>query len=114
MHERKAMEKRRYPRISWNFTIRFRPQGQKDIPWQTSTVKNIGEGGCFFYSDSKYPVGQELEIEVRDPVFEEVIRFCGRVERSDDEGVAVEFSEIDEEVKRNYIETIIFLLKREL
>lgn len=106
-------EKRRYPRIEWSFIIKFRRKDSKDSGWRTSTIKNIGEGGCSFYCDNIYKVGEILEIEIRDPVFEDTMKFLGKVIRSESYGIVVNFIDMDEENRREYIDTIIFLLKRE-
>ncbi|MFC1755400.1 PilZ domain-containing protein, partial [Thermoproteota archaeon] len=104
--------RRNYPRISWRFEVRFKPKAKKNN-WIISKIKNISEGGCFVYSDTSYKKGQLLEVEIDDPIFQDTMCFVGEVQRVDPDGVALGFRKMSEERRREFIETIFFLLKRE-
>jgi len=114
--------KRAHPRISWNFIVRFRlhnnerPQG-----WEVSVIRNISLGGCYFYSNIRYEIGQILDIEVQFPSLLEPMKFVGEVKRYEENldasvhiyGVAIQFQGMDEKKKNTFIETVNFFLKKQ-
>lgn len=120
--EYKGTERRRYPRISWNFFVRFRRKGIPDSRWEMSHINNISEGGCFFISSEPYLVGWILEIDIQFPqLIKGYMRFSGDVKRCELDknskspryGIAVCFLEIDEEKRRAFLETINFFLRKQ-
>ena len=114
------IERRKHPRISWNFVTKFRPKGQEDAHWEVPILENISEGGCFFYSSSPHAVGDMLEIEIQFPMLQEPMKFIGEVKRYKTDvhasqtryGIGVQFLEMDEEKKKKFVETINFFLKK--
>jgi len=112
---------RRYPRISWNFVVKFRLKDSKQSEWQTSTIKDISEGGCFFYSNVPYGVGQVLEILVKFPSMITPMQFIGEVKRCESgkdkqfslHGIGICFLKMDEQKRQEFIETISFFLKKQ-
>ena len=117
----KRVEKRRHPRISWPFVARFRLKGDAEGRWEVPIVKNISEGGCYFYCSTFHEVNQTLEIEIQFPKIKKPMHFLGKVKRCDVEkgagtsryGVAVCFSQMEEAKKKNFVETINFFLKKQ-
>ena len=111
---------RKHPRIAWNFVVKFRLKDNPDLNWQVSTVKDISEGGCFFYSNVSYEIGQHLDIRIQFPSLGVPMEFTGEVKRCEERksgelkmfGLGVLFLEIDEEKKKQFIDTIIFFLKK--
>jgi hypothetical protein len=119
--ENKFTNLRHHPRISWHFVVKFRLKDGQEKNWQVSTVKDISEGGCFFYSNVAYQIGQVLEIRVQFPSIEVPMFFTGEVRRCELEnvgqlslyGVGVCFLGMDEEKRKYFIETITYFLKKQ-
>jgi hypothetical protein len=119
--ESKGANQRRFPRVGWSFMVRFRPKGVPDAKWEMTTINDISEGGCFFYSGSSYGIGDVLEVEVQLPALQGYMRFNAEVKRCQGDtsrhlpryGLAVEFFGMDEARKKQFIETITFFLKRQ-
>ncbi|MDD5006169.1 MAG: PilZ domain-containing protein [Candidatus Omnitrophica bacterium] len=119
--ESKWISLRRHPRISWGFIVKFRPQDKTSAEWEASTIKDISEGGCFFYSSTKYQPGQILEIRVQFPSLTEPMQFTGEVKRCESSvekksniyGIAVCFLGMDEQKKKEFTRTITFFLSKQ-
>lgn len=120
--ERKWASKRLHPRISWSFSVRFKPHESKNRGvWGVSLVKNISVGGCYFYSNIPYKIGQILDLEIKFPVLMEPMGFVGEVRRceyNEEEktgiyGLGVQFIEMDESKKDNFIKTVEFFLRKQ-
>ncbi|MBU2541215.1 MAG: PilZ domain-containing protein [Candidatus Omnitrophica bacterium] len=115
-----GIEARRYPRISWNFIVKFRLKTSQDSKWFISNITNISQGGCFFYSPVPYEIGQTLEVEIQFPRLTQPMHFLGEVRRKVDEenalnsryGIAVMFLEMEEEKRKEFLESIDFFLKK--
>lgn len=118
--ESKGENLRKHPRIARNFVARFRVKDRPDSEWQLSTLKDISEGGCYFYSATPFEIGQVLETRILFPSSKEPIEFLGEVKRCDSEGsgqfsrfgIGVYFMGMDEQKKKEFIETIVFFLKK--
>ncbi len=114
-------DRRKYPRIKWNFVMRFRIKDFEDIKWEISNIEDISVGGCLFYSPVPFQVGQILDIQIHLPRLQEFMFFNGEVKRVQSESVvaftryavAVSFTFLEEEHKRIFTETIDFFLKRQ-
>ena len=115
---KKFINMRRHPRISWAFIVKFR-RWAKESSWQSSTIKNISVGGCYFGSMNDFSSGEILEIQVKLPAIKEPLLFKGQVKRCDrQEGgniyfVAVEFLEMDESKKEEFTRVMTFFIKKQ-
>jgi Tfp pilus assembly protein PilZ len=117
--ERRGMELRKHPRISWGFIVKFRPK-DKNSQWQVSTVKNISLGGCYFTSSTKFDIGESLDINAQFPTLKDPIQFKGKVKRCESQqdksgiyGIAICFSGMDETKKKEFSDTINFFLNKQ-
>ena len=85
------------------------------------TIFDISEGGCFFFGGFPHKAGEILELEIRFPILEEYMRFRGEVKRCEQDktkhfpryGLAVQFIEMDEQKKKQFVDTINFFLKKQ-
>lgn len=115
------INKRAHPRINWSFIARYRPKDDASSGWEASTVKDISEGGCFFHSKTPYKIGDVLDVLIQFPALPKPMRFTGEVRRcesGDDKaammyGIGIKFLDMDEEKKKEFINTITFFLKKE-
>jgi len=120
LNELRKKDKRRFPRISWNFLVKFRLKDAEDSKWLLSNIKNLSQGGCFFYSPVPFEPGQLLEIEIQFPRLTEPMRFNGEVRRKEGDkkrtastyGIAVMFLEVEWNKKREFVEAINFFLNK--
>jgi len=111
---------RKHPRISWSFVAKVRLI-EADEKWQMTNVKNISEGGCYFYSGQVYEIGKTVEMEIKIPRIEEPMYFIGEVKRCEEKnrgttqlyGIGVQFQRMDEEKKDKFIETVVFFLRKQ-
>lgn len=114
-------ERRLWPRISWNFIIKFKRQVGKDSEWEVSAIKNISKGGCFCFSQIVFQEGEVLDIEIQFPTLKEPIKFQGEVKRcapvKDSSlmvfALALRFTQIDIEAKNIFNQTMDFFLKKQ-
>ena|SRR3989338_5533544 len=119
--QKEGINKRFYPRVGWSFMVRFRPKGSADAKWELATINDISEGGCFFYCVGPRQAGDILEIEVQLPALQGYMRFNGEIKRCQVDssrplpryGLAVQFHGMDEEKKRQFVETLNFFLRRQ-
>ena len=110
--------KRKHPRISWGFMIKFKQDGS-DSGWEgVSTVRDISEGGCSFNTSCEYRVDQVLELEIKFPSLRDPMPLRGEVKRSTRGTgpnlffVGVQFLKMDEP-KRNELTGILdFFIKK--
>lgn len=115
-----SSNKRRHPRITWGFMVRFRPDADP-AKWELSTLKDVSEGGCFFYSGTGYKPGEVLEIEIQLPTVTDYMHFTGEVKRCEPDqkkhipryGVAVQFGGLEEAKRKHFLLALEFLLKRQ-
>lgn len=121
MSERDKWKKeRRHPRIDWSFVAKAR-LNEMDEKWQMTSVKNISEGGCYFYSSQAFEVGKVIEMEIKIPRIEDPMYFIGEVKRCEEQkqgstqmyGIGVQFQLMDEAKKERFIETVVFFLRKQ-
>ena len=109
---------RSHPRIDWSFVTKVR-LAESDERWQMTNIKNISEGGCYFYSSRAFEVGKAVELEIKIPSVDNPIYFMGKIKRCEERkkgttqvyGTAVQFEMMDESKKDKFIEAITFFLK---
>jgi len=114
------IEKRAHPRVERRFVLRFRPHHSEDSKWVVSTLSNISQTGCYFYSSILCEIGQLLDVEIQFPVFSEYMHFVGEVKRVDPQevvrittcGVGVYFQEMEEEKKKEFLKVLDLSLKQ--
>lgn len=114
------MKKRMYPRISWTFMVRYRLRDEGGASWNVSVIKNISLGGCYFYSNTFYKVGQMLSIKVQFPAVMGAMKFTGEVKRCDERregkssyGLAVQFTEIDKARQTEFLDALGFFMNKQ-
>jgi c-di-GMP-binding flagellar brake protein YcgR len=114
------LSRRQHPRIAKRFVVKFRPKGAQDAQWEISTLNNVSEGGCSFFSDVAYALGQNLELGIQFPIFKEYMNFLGAVRRCDPDKnrvpvrylMGVQFTEIEEAKKKEFIDNLNFFVKK--
>ncbi len=115
-------EKRTTPRISWNFIVKFRSEKLESLSeLQVSTIQNISEGGCSFFSATQYHLEERLHLEIQFPAIREPMKFLGIVKRCEHvEGkkispyfIGIQFTEMDETKKSSFIQTLSFFLNKQ-
>jgi hypothetical protein len=115
-------EQRRAPRIEHHFMLRVRQVDSSGQPgeWDISTVRNISETGILFHSSRDYALGSKLEIKMTLPITQENCTLWGTVVRSliakDAKNVyrvAINISDIEENAKEAFCESIKFFEKKE-
>lgn len=115
-------EQRRAPRIVHHYMLRAKKVDSPDQPgeWDFSTVRNISETGILFHSSRDYALGSKLEIRMILPTVQENCTCWGTVVRclpargaKNIYEVAVSISDIEEDGKEGFYETIKFFEKRE-
>ena len=115
-------EKRTTPRISWNFIVKFRsekPEGLSQL--QVSTIQNISEGGCSFFSAVQYQLEEKLHLEIQFPSIREPMKFQGIVKRCEYLAgkkispyfIGIQFTGMDETKKNGFIQTLSFFLNKQ-
>lgn len=117
----KGEDLREHSRVARNFVARFKAKDKPDSEWQVSTLKDISEKGCFFYSATPFEIDQVLEVKIQCPSSKEPIEFSGEVKRCDATskgefshfGIGVYFLDVDEQKKKEFSELIAFFLKKE-
>ena len=114
-------ERRLWPRISWNFIIKFRQQKKPEANWEVSLIQNISKGGCYCFGRIPLELGEILDIEIQFPTLEDPMKFVGEVkrcERSRDKnlaihGIGIQFTEMDEGKRDTFYQTLDFFLKKQ-
>ncbi|MFC1755399.1 PilZ domain-containing protein [Thermoproteota archaeon] len=108
----KWIEKRNYPRLEWGFMVRFKLKDDEKAIWNSSAIKNIGEGGCLFATDVKFQIGDVLEIKIQFPMYKEPLHLFGKVTRVS-RGIAVRFLGMDNSAQTELRAAINFFLKKQ-
>lgn len=111
---------RKHPRIDWSFVAKVR-LAEANEKWQMTSIKNISEGGCYFYGSQALEVGKTVELEIKIPSVENPIYFMGKIKRCEEKkqgstqiyGLAVQFQLMDESKRDKFIEAVIFFLKKQ-
>lgn len=101
--------------------VRFRPCTDPATKWELSTLRDISEGGCSFFSGKEYTPGEVLEIEIQLPTLTDFMHFTGEIKRCDPDqkkhitryGVAVQFTGLDEAKRKHFLHALEFLLRRQ-
>jgi len=115
-------EKRQSPRIARNFIVKHRLHHDgNSIDWDACFIKNISLKGCYYSSSRPYNVGELLDLQIRLPTLPEPVLLFGKVKRCSCEvgkpvnlyGIAVEFTNLDEEQKKCLAETVSFFLPKQ-
>ncbi len=61
----------------------------------TEFTRNVNEGGVFIHTDDPLEVGEAVALQFTLPGTESPIKGCGRVVRSEPNGMAIEFDELE-------------------
>ncbi|RKY32985.1 MAG: hypothetical protein DRP74_01455 [Candidatus Omnitrophota bacterium] len=120
MADKDPQNLRKKPRIERHFMIRYQPQENPTVHNQgVSTIQNISETGCFFYSACHYKIGEKLDVEIRFPLIAEPAKFVAEVKRCIEEdpkipkyAIGILFIDVDQEKKDAFIKTLDFFLKK--
>ena len=105
----KIREQRKFVRIERPYFTKFRVKPNDDIitkDWNTGAVFNLSAGGIFFYSRIDMEVDTILDLHIGFSRSYPNIRCVGKVIRmtkhpvTSTNGYAVEFTEIDEQIKK--------------
>jgi c-di-GMP-binding flagellar brake protein YcgR len=105
----KIPERRKHVRIKTPYITRFRVKpcdGEASNNWETFAVVNLSAGGLFFYSSVNLEVSTILDLEISFSHIYHAVICVGKVIRvtkhpvTSINGYAVEFTEIDEQVKK--------------
>ena len=121
MNQSNPADRRQFPRVRWNFVMRFRIKEYENINWEISSVEDVSEGGCLFFSPLPFQKGQMLDIQIHLPRLQGFMFFNGEVVRVNSQktgqfekyAVAVKFTFIEEEHRKKFLETIDFFLKKQ-
>jgi len=114
-------EKRRAKRIASRFILharRLSPLEPKS-DWDVSTVINISKTGILFFSSYNYKLGSKLEIKLTIPTKKKctcwgyVVRCLPSKRIKNTYEVAVDLSDIEEESKKAFNETLEFFIQKE-
>ena len=105
----KFPERRKFVRIEKPYLTRFRVKPCDDIvskDWDTVAVVNLSAGGIFFYSSTNLEVGTILDLRIGFSRSYPNIKCVGKIIRAKRHldtiisGYSVEFTEIDEQIKK--------------
>ena len=114
-------ERRQFPRVRWNFVMRFRVKEFENINWEISNIEDVSEGGCLFFSPLPFQKAQMLDIQINLPRLQGFMFFNGEVIRVNAQktgqfekyAIAVRFTFMEEEHKQKFKETLDFFLKKQ-
>jgi c-di-GMP-binding flagellar brake protein YcgR len=105
----KIPERRKYVRIEKSYFTSFRVKPNDDIvskDWDTAALVNMSAGGIFFYSRANLEVGTILDLIIGFSRSYPNLKCVGIVIRVTNHqvtsvnGYAVEFTEIDEQIRK--------------
>lgn len=110
-------EKRQFPRISWNFLVKFKAVASESERWEVSTIQDLSKGGCGFFTGIKYTVGEILDIQIQFPALRDPVHFQGEVKRCEEKGstflIGVRFINMDETKTQEFNQMLDFFLKKQ-
>ena len=106
-------DRRAHPRIAWHSVGKMRPY-KSSLEWETSRVRNIGLGGCYFLSDYPYQPGDLLEMQMQSKFLKGAVRFIGTVKRCEKKdaageksfGIALHFMEVIQDEKDDFVQAL--------
>jgi hypothetical protein len=112
-------EKRKYKRIEKQYIARFRikpDEAQEKVPidWDMVAVNDLGAGGIFFHVSRNLKIGTTLDLKIGFSVSMPPIECRGVVTRVRKHpnfsvfGIATEFTEIDDHIKKMINKTALF------
>lgn len=84
---------RKFLRMNRGLVMSYRKisTGGGELTWNMTWLDDLGLGGCAFKTDQPYAAGEQLELRIKLPGVEELMRFIGKVvSRPDEESLAEE------------------------
>ncbi|MBC8550241.1 MAG: PilZ domain-containing protein [Candidatus Brocadiales bacterium] len=111
----RILESRKYVRIEKPYITRFQVQSNEEMicsDWDMIAVINLSAGGIFFYARKNLEVGTILDLRVGFSFSHPSIKCVGRVIRAKRHldtsiiGFAIEFTEINEQIKKEICKTV--------